>query len=255
MMNQPPLTLIPADNKSKATRDLAVLLCAMLFPSVMSLVEFWVLPGSTLAGSDVLKGVFFAGKIAQFGLPLLYVWLTEREQIRWARPDRRGMALAVGLAAVVAAGVFILYFLLLKDTPVLAHTGEKVHHWLSEFHASTPAAFLTMALFIAVFHSFLEEYYWRWFVFGWLQRYLPLPAAIAVSSLAFMSHHVLVLGFYLPGYFWTAAVPFSICVAVGGGVWAWMYHRYGNLYAPWICHLLVDVAIMTVGYDMVSRYW
>ena len=73
-----------------------------------------------------------------------------------------------------------------------------------------------MALFISVFHSLLEEYYWRWFVFGRLERSLPLAAAIGISSLAFMAHHVFVLAYYFPGRFWSAAVPFSLCVAAGG---------------------------------------
>jgi membrane protease YdiL (CAAX protease family) len=156
---------------------------------------------------------------------------------------------------VAAVGTYVLYFGILKDTGIFAETGTKIAQWLTEFHANTPAAFFTMALFVCVLHSLLEEYYWRWFVFGRLRRYLPLGAALALSSLAFMSHHVFVLAYYLPGRFWIAAVPFSLCVAVGGIAWAWLYHRYQTLYAPWLSHLLVDAAIMVVGYDMVSRYW
>jgi uncharacterized protein len=36
----------------------------------------------------------------------------------------------------------------------------------------------------------------------------------------------------------------------GGAFWAWLYHRSGNLIAPWLSHALIDAAIFTVGYDL-----
>jgi membrane protease YdiL (CAAX protease family) len=247
----PPL----ADSPGRRARDLVALLAAMAFPSIMSWIEFWVLPGDGTETNASLKIVFGLGKVVQFSFPVLYVWLYCREPIRRQRWNRRGLGLGIAFAAVVAAGAFGLYYLLLKDIGVFADTPAKLHHWLTEFHAATPATFVVMALFVSVLHSFLEEYYWRWFVFGRLQRLLPWGVAIAVSSLAFMSHHVLVLAYYLPGQFWIAAAPFSLCVAAGGVFWAWLYHRTGSLFATWISHLLVDSAIMMIGYDMLSPYW
>lgn len=227
----------------------------MVFPSVMSWLEFWVLPGATSEPNSTLKLVFAGGKILQFTFPVLFVWLCARRSIRPVKPNTRGWGAAAAFAALAAIGAFILYFGLLKGTLVFRDTGAKIHHWLSELHAATPAGFLAMALFVSVLHSFLEEYYWRWFVFGGLQRMMPWGVAVVIASVAFMSHHVFVLAYYLPGHFWIAAVPFSLCVAAGGAFWAWLYHRTGTLYAPWISHLLVDTAIMVIGYDMISQYW
>ena len=50
------------------------------------------------------------------------------------------------------------------------------------------------------------------------------------------------------------ALPFSICVAVGGGVWAWIYHKSGSLYAAWVSHAMIDTAILLVGFDMIQPY-
>ena len=122
---------------------------------------------------------------------------------------------------------------------------------IEEFNAASPGRYTALASFLAVAHSLLEEYYWRWFVFGRLRRLVPLPAAIGLSSSAFMAHHVIVLGRFFPTDFWSAAVPLSLCIAIGGAFWAWLYDRSGSIYATWISHLLVDAAIMAVGYDMV----
>jgi membrane protease YdiL (CAAX protease family) len=227
----------------------------MSFPSLMSWLGFWVLPGSGEGQNPYLRYVFAAGKLIQLTFPILFVWYFYRESLRPARPHLRGMAAALAFALVVAAGIFVLYFAILKPAGLFEDTGPKIAHWLTEFNANTAATYFTMAFFVSILHSFMEEYYWRWFAFGWLRRHIPLPVAIVLSSLAFMSHHVLVLAYYLPGHFWTAAVPFSLCVAGGGIVWAWLYHRYNNLYAVWLSHLLIDAAIMVVGYDMIAKYW
>jgi len=72
-------------------------------------------------------------------------------------------------------------------------------------------------------NSVFEEYYFRWFVFGRMRSFLPLWPAAALSGLVFMAHHVVLLSVYLPGQFWTLTVPFSLCIAVGGAMWAWLY--------------------------------
>jgi membrane protease YdiL (CAAX protease family) len=66
---------------------------------------------------------------------------------------------------------------------------------------------------------------------------------------------VIVLAVYLPDQFWIAAVPFSLAVAGGGIVWAWLYERTRSLYAPWVSHALIDAALMAIGYAMLAPYW
>ncbi|MBI3823301.1 MAG: CPBP family intramembrane metalloprotease [Planctomycetes bacterium] len=46
------------------------------------------------------------------------------------------------------------------------------------------------------------------------------------------------------------AMPLSVCVAIGGGVWCVIYERSESLWAPWLSHALIDAAIMGVGYWM-----
>ena len=69
--------------------------------------------------------------------------------------------------------------------------------------------YVALAVFYALVHSLLEEYYWRWFVFGQLRALVAPTLAIVLSSLAFAAHHVILLYVYLPGYVLTAVVPFA----------------------------------------------
>jgi CAAX protease family protein len=123
-----------------------------------------------------------------------------------------------------------------------------------EFGLATPLGYLQLSFFICVLHSLFEEYYWRWFVVGTLSRYLSAAGAIALASAGFMLHHIVILGVYFPDRFWTLAIPFSICVGIGGAVWSWIYLRTGSLYAVWLSHAIIDAAVLLVGYDMVSPH-
>jgi uncharacterized protein len=168
-------------------------------------------------------------------------------------PDRSGLLLGLGFGLLVGAGMFGLYQALRYQTDLLADTPALVEGVLQKFGITGPARYVPYAAFFCLGHSLFEEYYWRWFVFGWLKRWAPLWVALVLSSLAFMAHHVIILAVYFPGRFWTAALPFSLCVAVGGAVWAWLYHRTGSLYAPWVSHILIDAAIFAIGFDLVFR--
>ena len=146
--------------------------------------------------------------------------------------------------------MFGLYFGVLRHTALFASTPARVTHKLEEFGLTTLPAYVGLSAFIAVVHSFLEEYYWRWFVFGRLRRHLSFAPAAGLSSLAFMSHHIIVLAVYLPGHFWDAVVPLSLCIAAGGFFWAWLYEETRTIYAVWLSHLLIDAGILAIGYDL-----
>jgi membrane protease YdiL (CAAX protease family) len=153
--------------------------------------------------------------------------------------------------ALAAAAIAALHHGHLKPSGELASVVPVVYEKLVAFGLASPAGYVGLAAFYAVAHSFLEEYYWRWFVFGELARLLPVRHAILISSVGFMAHHVVLLAALLG---WSAPVTWlaSGGVAAGGAFWAWLYHRSGSLYGPWLSHLLVDAAIFVVGYDLLK---
>ena len=142
-----------------------------------------------------------------------------------------------------------LYYFWLKPAGLFASVTSEVKSKLTGFGITTLAAYSLLAVFYSLIHSLLEEYYWRWFVFGRLRKLRPLGAAVAISSVGFALHHVLVLEKYF-GWYSPATWLFSAGVAVGGVVWAIVYQRSKSLLGPWLSHLLVDAAIFAIGYDL-----
>jgi membrane protease YdiL (CAAX protease family) len=115
---------------------------------------------------------------------------------------------------------------------------------------NSPLKFLALGVFYAVCHSFLEEYYWRWFVFDRLNSLTTELKANLISSLGFAAHHVILLAVF---FGWASPLTwiFSLCVGFGGVVWAWLFRRSNGLSIPWVSHLIVDAGIFGLGYLIV----
>jgi membrane protease YdiL (CAAX protease family) len=251
--------------RTPVKKDWAALLFAMVFPTIMAWFYFVAVAGeSRPSGSGpspgpnlALQVSFAVGKCVQFGFPLVFLWLFHRHYLKPAWPNFRGLAFGLGFGLLVGGAIFLVYQFGLRDLLANMHAPEKVRTKVEEFGLNSPAGFLLLASFVSLIHSALEEYYWRWFVFGRLRLLVPVGAAVAVSGLAFMGHHVIVLAVYMPGTkaFFTLVLPFSLCIAMGGAVWAWLYQRTGSIYSPWVSHVLIDAGIMAVGYAMLFGEW
>jgi membrane protease YdiL (CAAX protease family) len=241
---------------------LAVLAVAMVWPTVSTFLYFFA-----LADTSWVQPVYGASKVLQFALPLAWVLLVQRVRPRWAWPTRPAIVWGLGMGLAIFAAGLTLYFGVLKHSAWLAEAPQFIAaklfdmglvagavtdpaETLAAARADAPWKFIAFASFLTIPHSLAEEYYYRWFIHGQLRRVCGPAPATALSSLAFMSHHVLVLSQFFEGQ--PAAVAFfSACVAIGGGLWAWLYDRTRSLYGPWLSHLLVDAAIMYAGYDLV----
>ena len=223
------------------------ILFALFFPTVLTWVYFIALADSA---PWLQKGTYAVGKVIQFAFPLVFVLLIRKERLAFRGIDPRGLVLAIGFGLLVSGAMLALYFFWLKPAGFFAGpVADEIRGKLKGFGVTSLAAYAVLAVFYALVHSLLEEYYWRWFVFGRLRKLQPLGAAVAISSLGFALHHVLVLAKYF-GWDSPATWLFSAGVAIGGAVWAIVYQQSKSLLGPWLSHLLVDGAIFLIGYDL-----
>ena len=230
------------------TTEWPAIVFALIFPTVLTWVYF-----IALAESDpsLQKGAYGIGKVIQFAFPLVFVLLVRKERLQFRGLDTQGLVLAVGFGALVAGSMLGLYHFWLKPAGHFASVIPEVREKLKGFGITTLAAYAVLAVFYSLVHSLLEEYYWRWFVFGRLRNVVPLWGAVAISSVGFAAHHVLVLAKYF-GWDSPATWLFSAGVAVGGAVWALVYQQSKSLLGPWLSHLLVDAAIFAIGWDLMT---
>jgi uncharacterized protein len=220
---------------------------ALVFPAVLTWIYFVVLAGDSETAQQT---AYSLGKAIQFALPIVWIGLVQRERLRWPAPNSRGLLVGIAFGLIVVGTMATIYFGWLKPTGMFNDAARQMCEKLSGIGITGPGEYAVMAVLYSLVHSLLEEYYWRWFVFGRLQKHLPLWSAIAISSVAFMAHHVIVLGCYF-GWANGWTYFFSAATAVGGAVWAWLYNRTSSIYGPWMSHLLIDAGIFGIGYDLV----
>lgn len=224
----------------------------VLVASLLPLLAAWIY-FVRMAGDDRARFVYLGAKVIQFSLPVVWLWTTRSPvQLPLLSTVRQ---LGWGVISGLAMGVGILAWCrwLLAGSALEEVSRQRIAATLANFGIDTPLSYLGMAVGLSLVHSLLEELYWRGFVFGRASAWAPRSAAVALSSLAFASHHLLVVQRYLPdGTFFTLALPATLAVAAGGAFWCWLFRKSGSLGPPWISHLLVDAALMLAGYQLTA---
>jgi membrane protease YdiL (CAAX protease family) len=105
----------------------------------------------------------------------------------------------------------------------------------------------SFGLFLAVMHSLIEEYYWRWFVFGRLKEVARPISAHLLAGASFSAHHVIVATQFFP-LIWGTVL--GLLVGVGGIIWSMMYEKQQTLAGAWISHLIADLGIPSIGHKL-----
>src|SRR5436190_7589858 len=96
------------DRHESLTRaDWAVIVVSLVLPTVITWVYFILLNG---ADKQFQQGAYAVGKTVQFALPIVWVWLVQRER-PWPRlPSGWSVAVGIGFGLIVAAAMQAIYY-------------------------------------------------------------------------------------------------------------------------------------------------
>ena len=224
----------------------ALTIVGLVLPTAVTYVYFTALAD---APAWTQQTAFSVGKTIQFGLPILSFLLLGR-LFRVAAPQvRRSLIWGAISGLVIATAIYASYRGLLAPLGITASVGVEVKAKLQATGIDNLMMFLVVACGYAVLHSGIEEYYWRWFIYGNLRTLVGVGPAMAISSIGFMAHHVLVLARY---FHWDSPWTYlaSASVALGGLIWAYLYEKTGSLTGNWLSHAAVDAMIFYIGYEL-----
>ncbi len=229
-----------------ATWTRLVLIFALLFPGIGAICYF------VLAQDQWLRVIYSASKVIQFTLPVIWVFAVLREPFSNRKLTFPKVIAGLKTGVIFFALTLVAYFFVFEPLDLLSGSSDAISEKINEFGVTSPLSFILMAIYISVLHSFLEEYYWRWFVFRKLREFMGFGASLVISSIGFTLHHIVVIGFYAPANFALVLIPLAaLSVFCAGAVWAYQYERSGSLWVVWISHLLTDAALMVVGYHLI----
>lgn len=223
---------------------------AIVFPTLVTWAYF-ILSSRYSMGTQ--QSVYLIAKIIQFAFPAVWTWFALREPLRTDRPTIGGQLLGAAFGVAVNAAGLALFDFFLQDIAIFKSAGVMVNRKIAAFGINSVGKYFVLAGFYSVFHSLLEEYYWRWFVFRQLRQLMAKWPAIIGSGLAFTLHHIVVLSVFFRGVP-CLIVALSAAVAMGGFFWAWLYQRSNSMFDTWPSHFLIDAGLFFgIGYQLVGH--
>jgi len=200
-----------------------------------------VLAGLFVDSGAAGTAVWMAAKAWVLVVPAAWVLWVDRKPLRCSRPSVRGLVAGALLGLVVAA-LIVGTFLWLGPRwvdPSGLRAAVEPHGLTSRW------VYLAGAAYWILGNSLLEEYVYRWFVFSKARTLWGARWAVVVAALAFVIHHALALAVYFD---WRVTALACTGVFIGSVLWSMLYRRYGNIWAPYVSHAIIDVAVFALGW-------
>jgi membrane protease YdiL (CAAX protease family) len=179
-------------------------------------------------------------KMACFlGLPLLMGGSGQWKRLVVYRSHFK--AYRIGVALGVCAGAIIgMAFIVLNPWLDL----EKISSELIQKSRITPQIFIWVGLYITFGNSFLEEFFFRGFVFQNLAEMGYVRTGYAFSALLFSVYHLSIFATWFSGPLVILALVSLFTV---GMIFNYVNVKTQTIINSWIMHLLADAAIIVIG--------
>ena len=156
------------------------------------------------------------------------------------KPKKKGLAVACALGIALYLLILGAYFLI---GPYFDFS--KIAGSLTANAGVTKSNFLYVSLYISFVNSFLEEFFFRGFVFTNLKQLSNDTLAYLFSAGAFSIYHVAMM----IGWF---SVPLFLLVmfglVAGGLIFNWLNQKLDTIYCSWLTHMFTNFAINTIGF-------
>lgn len=231
----------PTRSFAQHRRHSAVVALSLLVPApTIGVIMAMMLPATQ--GTAFGKAVYAVSKVWIVLLPLIWTLWVDRSRLHVTKPwASRGLGVGALLGVAIAAAIVGTYALLGNHLINV----DQMRVAAMKNGIGTPANYLALVVGLALVNSLVEEYVWRWFVFGQCERLTNGFVAVLISAAFFTLHHFFALIAQAP-----LGVTLLACLGVfiGGCAWSWCYLKFRSIWPGWVSHILVDLAVFGVGY-------
>ncbi len=175
-----------------------------------------------------------------FLVPIVYCKFNKKENpFKILKPNPRGLKLGLILGISIYL-IIVAFYLIARNFVDLSSIKTSLENNLG----INKSNFFAIALYVCIVNSFLEEWFFRGFVFTEFKKTSRF-AAYAVSSLAFSIYHFAIMdGMF--NIFLTLLILFALFV--GGTIFNYLNEKNENIFSSWFCHSFANFAMNTVGF-------
>lgn len=215
---------------------------AIIVPFIASLFYFILFTGSELSQATYVGAKFFI-----LLWPVFSLWIINGKT--FPKVEIKTLIHVNAIPVGILSGIMISIIMFgLMGTPLggmVLESSERIR--MKTEGLGVLEHYWAFAIFLCLFHSLLEEYYWRWFIYGNLRRLIRPFNAHLVAGAAFAAHHIVIASQFFPN-------PWGFIlgglVGIGGIIWSIMYEKQGTLAGAWTSHLMADLTIMVIGHKI-----
>ncbi len=219
--------------------NISTLIFACIYPSLL-----WLVAGKLELYPQV---TYPLGKLIMIVLPFI-IWIIQKfnskDIKRVAGLKKPGYM--IGIITGIFFGIVILlayYFFLQHNLP-----NEKIIRKMQSL--GYLRFYWAAGLFVAIFNSLIEEFYFRSFLLSQCANFkMPVSKLLLINGVTFSLHHFIAMINIIP-----LNLVIGLCAAIGlaGAVWAWLRVKGISIIDIYISHLIADLAIVFVIWDIVK---
>ncbi|PXW92735.1 CAAX prenyl protease-like protein [Streptohalobacillus salinus] len=207
----------------------------VLIVLLMAPVDLWLAPNYWI--KSLVKICLFL--LVPLGLNRYFKWFKLRELLVFKQKGRR----------TIIVGSFMIYSFIIIAYLTLGRWFDfsGVTETLNKTMAINKDNFIFVALYIPIVNAFVEEFFFRGFLFLTLKKTARPAFAYLFSASLFSFYHVAILTN------WFSIPLFLLLVGsliIAGLLFNWINDKTGSIYASYFIHAASNLAINTIGLDL-----
>lgn len=216
-------------------QSLYIVVSVCVLTILMNIIDIFIDPEYFIR--SFIKVILF------FLVPVIYFISNRKEVLELKKlfvPRRVDFAHSLLLGVVCYLLILLFYFLLEKYFDFSNITKN-----LTSDIGVTADNFVYVSLYISLFNSFLEEFFFRGFAFITLRKHTSGKFAYIFSSFLFAFYHIgMTLGWvhifvFLLGF---------VGLIIGGFMFNYLNDKTNNIYPSWFVHMFINFGINTIGF-------
>lgn len=165
-----------------------------------------------------------------------------KEAINHKKIDIKHLKMGFLFGAISFLVVLVAYYLL-QDMIDL----ESIANEMQNKSKITPGNFILVGLYVTFGNSFLEEFFFRGFIFLNLYKLGNKKIAYVYSSLLFGLYHMAIFKTWFN--IWLIGLALLGLIIIGL-IFNWLDTKSDNFINSWVVHILADSAIILIGLKM-----
>ncbi len=175
--------------------------------------------------------------------PIAWLFWIEHKPLKISSPKKRDWIIGITLGLLMLVVILAIYFFIAKYWIDVDYIREKV----KTIGFVNPFIFQIAGAYLIFVNSFIEEYFWRWFVFRRCRELINGKKSVFLTAFLFTLHHIFVLAAYTD---WRMVLLGSLAVFTAGALWSAYYRRYKSIWGSYFSHALVVLALYIIAWQI-----